>query len=76
MMLKPLRELPWDDPTEFLPAFLVLVGIPLTFSIANGIAFGLISFAIAKLATGRARECPILTYIFAALFVVKFLIFP
>lgn len=74
MMLKPLRELPWDDPTEFLPAFLVLVGIPLTFSIANGIAFGLITFAIAKLATGRARECPPLTYLFAALFVVQFLI--
>jgi AGZA family xanthine/uracil permease-like MFS transporter len=74
MMLKPLRELPWDDPTEYLPAFLVLVGIPLTFSIADGIAFGLISYAIAKLATGRGRECPPLTYIFAALFVVQFLI--
>jgi adenine/guanine/hypoxanthine permease len=74
MMLKPLRELRWDDPTEYLPAFLVLVGIPLTFSIADGIAFGLISYAVAKLATGRGRECPPLTYIFAALFVVQFLI--
>jgi AGZA family xanthine/uracil permease-like MFS transporter len=74
MMLRPLRELHWDDPTEYLPAFLVLVGIPLTFSIADGIAFGLISYAIAKLATGRGRECPALTYIFAALFVVQFLI--
>ena len=74
MMLRPLRELQWDDPTEFLPAFLVLVGIPLTFSIADGIAFGLISYSIAKLATGRWRECPTLTYVFAALFVVQFLI--
>jgi AGZA family xanthine/uracil permease-like MFS transporter len=74
MMLRPLRELKWDDPTEYLPAFLVLVGIPLTFSIADGIAFGLISYAIAKLATGRGRECPTLTYVFAALFVVQFLI--
>ena len=56
MMLKPLRELHWDDPTEYLPAFLVLVGIPLTFSIADGIAFGLISYAIAKLATGRGAS--------------------
>ena len=56
MMLKPLRELHWDDPTEYLPAFLVLVGIPLTFSIADGIAFGLISYAIAKLATGRVTS--------------------
>ena len=74
MMLKSVRELDWDDPTEYLPAFLVLVGIPLTFSIADGIAFGLISYAVAKLATGRGRECPALTYLFAALFVVQFLI--
>ena len=74
MMLRPLRELKWDDPTEYLPAFLVIVGIPLTFSIADGIAFGLISYSIAKVATGRWRECPPLTYIFAALFVVQFFI--
>jgi len=74
MMLKTLREFEWDDPTEYLPAFLVLVGIPLTFSVANGIAFGLISYAAGKLATGRGRECPLLTYIFAGLFVVQFLI--
>jgi AGZA family xanthine/uracil permease-like MFS transporter len=74
MMLKAVRELAWDEPTEYLPAFLTLVGIPLTFSIANGIALGLISYAIAKLVTGRARECPVLVYMFAALFVVQFLI--
>jgi AGZA family xanthine/uracil permease-like MFS transporter len=69
-----VREFEWEDPTEYLPAFLILVGIPLTFSIADGIAFGLITYAIAKLATGRWRECPLLTYIFAALFIVQFLI--
>ena len=74
MMLRPLGEFKWDDPTEYLPAFLVLVGIPLTFSIADGIAFGLIGYAVAKLATGRGRECPPLTYVFAALFVVQFVI--
>jgi AGZA family xanthine/uracil permease-like MFS transporter len=74
MMLKVVRELEWEDPTEYLPAFLILVGIPLTFSIANGIAFGLISYAVAKLATGRARECPVLVYVFAGLFVIQFLI--
>ena len=74
MMLKVIREFEWDEPTEYLPAFLILVGIPLTFSIADGIAFGLIAYAVAKLATGRWRECPALTYIFAALFIVQFLI--
>ncbi len=68
------RELEWDDPTEYIPAFLTVAGIPLTFSIADGVAFGLIAYAVAKLATGRGRECPVLVYIFAALFVVHFLI--
>lgn len=74
MMLKAVREFNWDDPTEYLPAFLVLVGIPLTFSIADGIAFGLIAYSVAKAATGRWRECQTLTYIFAALSVVQFLV--
>jgi len=74
MMLKIVKDLPWEDPTEYLPAFLTLVGIPLTFSVASGIAFGFISYAVAKLATGRGRECPLLTYVFAALFVVQFLL--
>ena len=74
MMLKVVKDLKWDDPTEYLPAFLTLVGIPLTFSIASGIAFGFISYAVAKLMTGRGRECPVLTYVFAALFVVQFLL--
>jgi len=74
MMLKSVRDLEWEDPTEYLPAFLTLVGIPLTFSIADGIAFGLISYAAAKLFTGRGRECSVLTYIFAALFVLQFLL--
>ncbi len=74
MMLKVIRELEWEDPTEYIPAFLTIVGIPLTFSIADGIAFGLIAYAVAKLGTGRGRECPVLVYIFAALFVVQFLI--
>ncbi|MGE5327207.1 MAG: NCS2 family permease [Deltaproteobacteria bacterium] len=74
MMLKAVRDLKWEDTTEYLPAFLTIVGIPLTFSIADGIAFGLISYSAAKLLTGRGREVPALTYIFAALFIVQFLI--
>ena len=72
MMLKVVRDVPWDDPTEYIPAFLTLVGIPLTFSIADGIALGLISYSVGKLVTGRWRECPVLTYVFAALFVLQF----
>lgn len=74
MMLRVIRELEWDDPTEYIPAFLTIVGIPLTFSIADGIAFGLIAYAVAKLSTGRGLECPIMVCIFEALFVLQFLI--
>jgi AGZA family xanthine/uracil permease-like MFS transporter len=74
MMLKVVRELDWEDPTEYLPAFLTIVGIPLTFSIATGIAFGFIAYTVGKVATGRWRECPVLTYVFAALFVVQLLL--
>ena len=74
MMLKVVRELEWEDPTEYLPAFLTIVGIPLTFSIATGIAFGFIAYTVGKVATGRWRECPVLTYVFAALFIVQLLL--
>jgi adenine/guanine/hypoxanthine permease len=74
MMLSVIREMQWNDPTEYIPAFLTLVGIPFTFNIANGVAFGLISYAVAKLATGRGKDCPALVYIFAVLFIVQFLI--
>jgi AGZA family xanthine/uracil permease-like MFS transporter len=56
MMLKSLSKLKWDDPTEFLPAFLTVVVMPLTVSITEGIAFGFISYSLLKLVTGRARE--------------------
>ena len=74
MMLKVVKDLEWEEPTEYLPAFLTLVAIPLTFSIASGIAFGFISYVVGKVATGRWRECPGLTYLFAGLFVVQFLV--
>lgn len=67
MMLRTVAEIDWQDPTEYIPAFLTLVGIPLTFSISTGVAFGFIGYAAGKLVSGRARECPALVYVFAAL---------
>jgi len=56
MMLKSLARLDWDDATEFLPAFLTAILMPLTLSITEGIAFGFISYSALKLVTGRSRE--------------------
>jgi len=56
MMLKSLARLDWDDATEFLPAFLTAILMPLALSITEGIAFGFISYSALKLVTGRSRE--------------------
>ena len=71
-MMKSVRDIEWDDFTEALPAFLMIVVTPLTFSITDGIAFGFISYALLKLVTGRAREAHWLIYVFAALFIVRY----
>ncbi|HKS41166.1 MAG TPA: NCS2 family permease [Blastocatellia bacterium] len=74
LMIRAIRDVDWDDFTEALPAFLTVVLIPLTFSITDGMAFGFISYALLKLVTGRARECHWLIYLFAALFVIRYVI--
>jgi AGZA family xanthine/uracil permease-like MFS transporter len=56
MMLKSLARIDWEDPTEFLPAFLTVVLMPLTVSVTEGIAFGFIAYSVLKLVTGRGRE--------------------
>ena len=72
MMMSGLGEIDWTDPTVAIPAFLTVVTIPLTFSIANGLAFGLTSYAALKLLTGKAVKADWLLYVMAALFVVRF----
>jgi AGZA family xanthine/uracil permease-like MFS transporter len=72
MMMESVRHIPWDDFTEAAPAFLAIVIMPLSFSITDGIAFGLIAFALLKIATGRAAEVDRLGYVFAALFLVRY----
>lgn len=55
-MMAPLKDLPWDDPAEALPAALTALGIVFTFSIATGIGLGFIAYAAVKLIAGRGRE--------------------
>ena len=66
--LAPLTELKLDDFTEAAPIFLIIAGIPLSFSIAEGIGLGLITYAALKLVTGRVRDTSALTYVLAAIF--------
>ena len=73
LMVGSLAEVDWADPTVAIPAFLTLITIPLTFSIANGLAFGITSYAVLRLLTGKIGKGDWLLLILAALFVVRFI---
>jgi AGZA family xanthine/uracil permease-like MFS transporter len=74
LMVGNIRRIEWSDVTESFPAFLVMVGIPFSWSIADGIAFGFISYPALKLLTGRAREASWLTYALGILFVLRYVL--
>lgn len=73
LMLKNVISIDWDDMTEAIPAFLTLLLMPLTISITEGIAFGFISYALLKLVTGQGRQVHWLIYLFAVLFVARYI---
>lgn len=72
MMVGALNEVAWDDPFDAVPAFLTLVIIPLTFSIANGLAFGITAHALLKLAGGKATRADWMLMALGGLFVLRF----
>ena len=73
MIMGTVAKINWEDFSEAVPAFLTIIIMPLTFSIANGIAVGFTSYALIKIFTGRGKEVSWLIYILAALFVLKFI---
>ncbi len=73
MMVGALADIDWDDPGVAIPAFLTVIAIPLTFSIANGLAFGITAFAGLKLVRGQAKPGDWLLFVLAALFVARFI---
>ncbi|WP_423210169.1 NCS2 family permease [Paracoccus yeei] len=75
LMVREFEEITWGDVTESAPAVLTALMMPFTYSIANGLAFGFVSYAAIKLLTGRAREVHLATWIVAALFVIRFAFF-
>jgi len=73
MILATIVKIKWDDFSESIPAFLTILVMPLTFSIANGIAIGFISYSLIKLFSGRGKEVSWLVYILSALFILRFI---
>ncbi|MGG6897989.1 NCS2 family permease [Rhizobium sp. BR 315] len=75
LMMRELTEIEWDDLTEAAPAALTALAMPFTYSIANGLAFGFISYVVLKVFTGRWSTLHVATQIVAALFIVRFAFF-
>ena len=74
MMMGNVLKINWKDYTEAIPAFLTIVGIPLCFSIADGIAWGFISYPLIKLFSGRGREASWVMYLVGGLFLLRYLL--
>jgi AGZA family xanthine/uracil permease-like MFS transporter len=72
LMAQLAKEIKWDDITEALPAFLLAIGIPLTYSISDGLAFGFVSYPLVKVAAGRRREVHPALYVLALLVIVRY----
>jgi AGZA family xanthine/uracil permease-like MFS transporter len=71
LMLRDLTEIDWNDSTECVPAVITALVMPFTYSIANGLALGFISYAALKLLTGRARQVSLMIWVIAAIFLFK-----
>jgi AGZA family xanthine/uracil permease-like MFS transporter len=72
LMISHAAEIPWDDPAVSIPAFLTMIAIPLTFSIANGLAFGLTVHTLLRVLKGDALRIHWLVYVMTALFLGRF----
>lgn len=72
VMTRGLAEIDWDDITEYAPAVVTAITMPLTYSIATGIGLGFITYTLAKLISGKAREASPAVIVLAVLFAIKF----
>ena len=72
LMLSNLKKIDFNDLTQTLPVFIMLIAMPISGSIGHGIGLALISYTVIKLCTGKAREVSALTYILSLIFLVKF----
>lgn len=76
LMMRELIDIDWNDVSEATPAALTALVMPFTYSIANGLAFGFISYVVLKTCTGRIREVHPATWLVAILFIVRYAFFP
>ncbi len=75
MMMRNVLSINWDDITDVFPAFIAMIAMPLTYSIATGIAIGFIIYPLVKLLSGKGKEVHWIVYILGALFLYRFIFF-
>ena len=73
LMLEPIRNIPFEDFTESIPAFICVIMMPLTYSISNGILIGMISYVLMNMVCGKFKKITPAMYILAVLFTLKFI---
>ncbi len=73
LMLEPIRNIPFEDFSESIPAFVCIIMMPLTYSISNGILLGMITYVLMNLICGKFRKLTPVMYILAVLFILKFI---
>jgi AGZA family xanthine/uracil permease-like MFS transporter len=73
-MMSPIQKINFDDFTEAIPAFITIIVMPLTYSIAEGIVFGMLSYVFLKLLTGKMKDISVVMIVLAVLFILKFFI--
>lgn len=72
-MLEPVRNIPFNDFSESIPAFVCIIAMPLSYSISDGILLGMISYVLINLCCGRVKKIPVVTGILAVLFILKYI---
>ena len=73
LMIEPIKKIPFDDPSEAIPAFICLITMPLTYSIPNGILLGMITYVAMNVICGKFKKLTPAMYILAILFILKFI---
>ena len=72
-MIKGVQKIAWNDLSESIPAFITIIFIPFSLRITEGIAFGFISYTLLKLVAGKGKQVPVLMWIFALIFLLRYI---
>ena len=72
-MIENIKEIDLEDYTEAIPAFLTIIMMPFAYSIADGIAFGVVSYIVIKAFAGKVKEISIPTWVIGIVFILKFI---